>query len=156
VHKEKIIEKIRVAKRAHMSWVMKAAALIEGIPLEKDQVPINGTECIFGQWYYGEGQSLLFLPSFKTIEEPHFNLHTTYAKIFSLLFEEPDVSLVSRLLGKRKTIKAENIAKARKMFPTLKAHSEVVVLHLEKLEKEVQNYDMGEVNVERKKVVSIK
>ncbi len=153
MNKDKIIETIRAAKRAHMSWVMKAAALIEGIPLEKEQVPINGTECIFGHWYYGEGQSLSFLPSFKTIEEPHFNLHTTYAKIFTLLFEEPDISLMSRLLGKSKAAKAENVANAKKMFSTLKAHSEVVVLHLEKLEKEVLNYDAGD---GMQKVVNIK
>ncbi len=135
--KSEIIKRIRAAKQAHLSWVMKADALIHGIPLEKDQVPINGTECIFGKWYYGEGQNLKSLPSFKAIEQPHFNLHSTYARIFKLLFEETNVSFLSKLFGRSKKQNEKNLMEARNIFPILKGHSKEVVKYLDKLEQEV-------------------
>lgn len=78
-----LLKTVRSARRTHIRWAMKADALIHGIPLEKEQVPVNGTECSFGKWFYGEGQSLSALPSYKALEKPHFDLHSTMRR-FSL------------------------------------------------------------------------
>jgi hypothetical protein len=138
MNKQKIIQNIQAAKRAHISWVMKADALIHGIPLEKDQVPVNGTECIFGKWYYGEAQIFNKLPEFKAIEQPRFDLHSTYARIFKLLYESDEGSFLSKLFGKSQKLKESNLKEARNIFPELKAHSEIVVKRLENLEQAVQ------------------
>ena len=135
--KNKLIYQIREAKRAHVSWVMKADALIQGIPLEQDQVPVNGTECKFGHWYYGEGQNLSFLQSYKAIEQPHFNLHSTYAQIFKLLFDETRQGMLEKLFGKSKKAEEVKLLKARQMFPELRKHSEEVIAALEGLEAEL-------------------
>lgn len=132
------LQKINAAKRAHISWVMKADALIQGIPLEKEQVPINGTECIFGQWYYGEGQDLMSLKEFKAIEQPHFNLHHTYAKIFRLLFEKEDHSLLSKFFGQNRRHETIKVEQAKLLFPELKKHSEEVVKHLDILSARIE------------------
>ena len=133
---DQIIQKIRDAKRSHVSWVMKADALIHGIPLEKNQVPLDGTECAFGHWYYGEGQNLSHLISFKELEKPHFDLHSSYAEIFKLLFGETRQSLLSKLFGSSKKINEVNVELARKLFSELKKHSDIVIEKLEMLEKE--------------------
>jgi len=48
-----VISKVHNARAAHKAWVARAEALVAGMPLEKEQVPMLPTECIFGQWYYG-------------------------------------------------------------------------------------------------------
>lgn len=139
MNKIEVLQKINAAKRAHVSWVMKADALIQGIPLEKEQVPINGTECMFGQWYYGEGQGLLALEAFKTIEQPHYQLHHCYAKIFKLLFEGDDHTFLSKLFGKNKHHETAKIEQAKLIFQELKKHSEEVVRLLDNLTSQIES-----------------
>lgn len=137
MNKEELVKKVREAKAAHVSWVMKADALIRGIPLEKEQVPINGTECSFGKWYYGSGQTLSALPSFKAIEKSHSELHSVYARIFKLLFEETNHSFLSKIFGQSRKVDEKNTSQARSLFPELKAHSEEVIKCLDSLESEI-------------------
>ena len=75
---------------------------MEGIPVEKDAIPVDSTECQFGQWFYGEGQKLNALPSMDCmgkIEPLHFTLHDNYLKIFKLYFGEPNRSFFSKLFN---------------------------------------------------------
>ena len=137
MNKTEAVNNIRAAKQAHMSWVMKADALIYGIPLESDQVPVNGTECLFGQWYYGEGQNLKHLTSFKAIEQPHFELHSTYAQIFKLLFESDDKSFLKKLFGQSSKQSEVNTQRARELFPKLKEYSNEVIKYLDALDSEI-------------------
>ena len=138
MNKEQALKKIREAKQSHLSWVMKANSLIQGIPLEQDSAPVNGTDCAFGKWYYGEGQSLKSLPSFKAIEQHHANLHSCYAGIFRMLFtDHQDQGLIAKLFGQSAKREKEDFEKAKQMFPQLKKHSELVISYLDKLEKEV-------------------
>lgn len=105
----------------------------------KDHVPVLGTDCKFGKWYYGPGQALNSLPSYRKIEQPHIDLHDTYLKIFKLLFDEDSNAsggLLSRLLGKKKS-KDANIEQARTLFQELDALSKVILKHLDALEAEV-------------------
>ena len=129
-----VVTQIRNARGAHKSWVAKAEALVAGIPLEKEQVPLLPTDCIFGKWYYGEGHALRSLPAYKLIEKPHDQLHKTYMEIFQCLFNEPDIGAWGRLLGKDKKIKAEQIAQAKALLPKLTKLSEAVCDTLEQLE----------------------
>lgn len=143
-----MVHEIRAAKRAHVNWVSHAHALIEGLPLEQNQVPVNATECKFGSWYYGHGQMLASTPEFRAIEQPHMALHETYAKIFKHLFghqeEEQPKSFFSRWFGKSTEVKEDHKAEARKLFPVLKRHSEVVIHKLEELEDKVINMNDDE------------
>lgn len=134
-----ILQTVRTAKRAHISWVMKADALIHGIPLEKSQVPLDGTECSFGKWYYGQGQCCSELPSFKALEKPHMELHSTYARIFSAIYEKSDLSFLSGMFGKKKKVNQKKLEQARSLFPELKMHSDILVKQLEILENDILN-----------------
>lgn len=137
--KAKIVQELRAAKQGHVRWVRYASALIEGLEVLKDYVPVLGTECKFGQWYYGPGQALKSLPTYGKIEQPHLELHEVYLKIFKLLFDDSDKGsqgIFSRLLGKKKN-KDSNTEEARRLFQKLEALSKVILAHLDTLEAEV-------------------
>lgn len=137
--KTNIIQELRSAKQGHVRWVRYASALIEGLEMLKDHVPVLGTDCKFGKWYYGPGQALNSLPSYRKIEKPHIELHETYLEIFKLLFDDSGSAssgLFSRLLGKKKS-KDANVQQARRLFQELDATSKVILKHLDALEAEV-------------------
>ncbi|HOB62502.1 MAG TPA: CZB domain-containing protein [Candidatus Competibacteraceae bacterium] len=116
MNKDAIIAVVTNAKRSHKTWVENAHSLIDGIPLDKEKVPVNSTSCKFGEWYYGDGQKLKRIPGFKEIEEQHDALHHTYREIFVLLFgEEESSSFFRKLFGisQRSSAKKLNIAKEK-------------------------------------------
>ena len=134
-----IIQRIRKAKTAHLGWVNRARALINGIPVDHEKIPVMPTDCVFGAWYYGEGQPLKQLESFMAIEAPHNELHKIYAEIFNLLFEKTKPSLVSKLTGGYKRKKAENMLVAQSRFHDLQQSSNVIITKLGLLERELRH-----------------
>lgn len=136
MNKKDVVETLASAILSHKKWVANALALIEGIPLEKDKVPVNPTECDFGKWYYSIGQKLAGIPGFNDIEESHNNLHKTYMEIFGILFGEGrEPSFFSKLIGRSHKIITENREEAMRKYNTLEKHSKVIVTQLEQLEK---------------------
>jgi len=136
--KEETLTHLRNAKKAHITWVHRAHALIEGLPVEKEQVPVSCTECKFGQWFYGEGQRLNMMPSMdclKEIETLHFELHDTYMKIFKIYFSDDDRSFISKLFGTKKKISPMNHDIAKDYYTQLKATSEKLIAAIERLER---------------------
>ena len=131
------VEQLRNARAAHKAWVARAEALIEGMNVDKEHIPMLPTDCVFGKWYYGSGQALRKLPAYKAMEKPHDNLHRTYMQIFKLLFEEPDVSAWGKLFGKAKKAKAEQIKEAQVLFKRLQSTSDDVCEILESLEEQL-------------------
>jgi len=134
------VEQIRSARAAHKAWVARADALIEGMNVDKEHIPMLPTDCIFGKWYYGSGQALSKLPAFKAMEKPHDELHRTYMRIFKLLFNEPDVSAFGRLFGGKAKAKAAQLKQAQEMFERLKKLSDDVCDVLEALEDQLLTF----------------
>lgn len=127
-------------KKAHISWVQRANALIEGLPVEQQQVPVNCTECKFGVWFYGEGQHLNTIPGMeilKEIEQYHFELHEVYLKIFSIYFKDSERSFLSKLFGVKRKISLEEQEKAQDHFRKLKEISEKLLPSIERLERRI-------------------
>lgn len=134
--KNEIITLIRNAKTGHKKWVENAISLIEGLPLDKNQVPVNATECMFGQWYYGEGQGLKTLKIFKEIEQYHDGLHKNYREIFVLLFEEESKpSLLELLFGQSRKVSEEKKRAADEKLHSLKRQSKNIMQKLDELEE---------------------
>lgn len=136
--KEETITHLRNAKKAHITWVHRAHALIEGLPVEKEQVPVSCTECNFGLWFYGEGQQLGMMPGMdclKEIEMLHFELHDVYMKIFKIYFSEEDRSFLSKLFGTRKKVSELNQEVAKDYYNQLKSISDKLVSTIERLER---------------------
>jgi len=138
MNKEETLTHLRNAKKAHITWVQRAHALIEGLPVEKEQVPVGCTECKFGLWFYGEGQALGKIPNMDTlkeIEKLHFELHDVYMKIFKIYFSDEERSLFSRLFGTRKKISLSNQEIAKEYYSELKAVSGKLIEAIERLER---------------------
>lgn len=135
--KNEVLSILHNAIRGHKQWVGNALALIEGVPLEKDKVPVNATECEFGKWYYGAGQNLKKISGFKEIEASHDKLHAIYTEIFSILFGEKskEPSLFHKLFGTSHKIVEENRRAAMEKFYLLEKHSATIINQLEQLEK---------------------
>ena len=131
-----ILSNLRSAKAAHLRWKAHAHAMVEGLPLEEGQIPMIHTDCTFGKWYYGVGQSLSTISSYAALDEPHEQLHTTYMKIFKLLFGEDDRSVFSKMFGS-KAKPAKNRAEAEILMAKLASISGTVVELLNRLEKDV-------------------
>jgi len=95
-----ILLQLRKAKTAHLRWRAYAMALSSGYAVEEGQLPVQHTDCQFGRWYYGEGQTLNKYQEFRDIEEIHSQLHHIYQEIFKTLFDQPEPSFWKKLLGK--------------------------------------------------------
>lgn len=131
------VDQLRAARTAHKSWVARAEALIAGMSVDKEHIPMMPTDCTFGKWYYGPGQMLRRLPAYKAMEKPHDELHRVYMNIFKLLFNEPDVSMLGKLFGQNKKAKTEQLKQAEALFPKLEVISENVCNILEQLETQL-------------------
>lgn len=132
---QETIQRLRAAKRAHLAWVGRAGLLVQGIAVSREEIPVLHTDCPFGRWYHGDGQALAPLPAFRAINAPHQALHEAYAAIFKLLFQEQNVSLFQRLLGKPRRAQAEAQAGVDAQMRRLEAASREVVSLLELLEQ---------------------
>jgi len=144
--KEATLSELGAAKKAHIKWVNRARSLIEGIPVEKDAIPMDSTECQFGTWFYGEGQKLNAFASMDclgTIEAFHFQLHDIYMKIFKLYFGEDRRSFFSKLLGKKKKVSDQEKEIARDYFLQLEAVSKQLLEEIGKLERRLYAMPVG-------------
>jgi len=133
-----LIETLRSAKSAHIGWVRRAHSLIEGKRVDKEKIPITPGNCAFGQWYYGDGRKLSDLKTYKEVEQPHIRLHAIYEDIFNLLFSEQKGSFFSRLIGRRDKERQERLALAKQHFQELQKMSDVIILRLDALERDIR------------------
>ena len=138
MNKEETLTQLSAAKKAHIKWVNRAKSLVEGIPVEKDAIPVDSTECQFGQWFYGEGQKLNALPSMDCmgkIETLHFTLHDNYLKIFKLYFGEPNRSFFSKLFNMKPKISDLDKEIARDYYMKLEDVSKQLLEEISKPER---------------------
>jgi len=140
LNKAETLTHLRNAKKAHVKWVQRAKALIEGLPVEKEQVPVDCTECAFGEWFYSDAQSLNAIPNMsclKDIESRHFELHDIYLKIFKIYFADVNRGLFSKLLGMKKKVSENEREMAREYYIQLKDVSEQLLEQIDKLERRI-------------------
>ena len=142
--KKEIINRLRAAKSAHIKWRTYAQAILSGLEIDDDKVPVLHTDCAFGKWYYGSGQRLSTLHSYKAIEQPHEIMHTLYMKLFKHLFEEEDIGLFKKLIGSAKR-RQEHDAIGEKYMKDIIEMSKALLEAIEVLETEILN--MNEVEI---------
>lgn len=132
------LEQLSAAKKAHIKWVNRAKSLVEGIPVEKDAIPVDSTECQFGSWFYGEGQKLNAMPNMDClgiVETLHFQLHDIYMKIFKLYFGETNRSFFSKLFKMKKKVSDQEKEMAKEYFAQLQDISKNLLDEIGKLER---------------------
>lgn len=139
--KEHVLEHLRSAKSAHIKWVQKAKLLINGIEIKEDAIPVDSTECKFGEWFYGDGQKLNAMsnnPSecMLNIERLHFELHDVYLSIFNIYFNRPKKGFFSKLFGnKRSSISPHEIQMSKKYYENIETISKGLLEEINRLER---------------------
>lgn len=135
------LQRLRSAKTAHLQWRARAQALVAGVSIDEDKLPMLHTDCKFGQWYYGDGQDLSSLEAFKSIESPHELLHAVYMKLFQTLHGEDDRSGWAKLFGSKADFKDKQIAEAKRHLDELVDISKTLLSTIEVLESELKDMD---------------
>ena len=138
MNKREVMSTLRGAKAAHMQWRARAQALVAGIPVNKDHIPVMYTDCKFGKWYYGEGQRLVRFSAFQAMEDPHEQLHLVYMEIFKHLFGDDERSGWAKLFGSKKRHRERQLAAAEVLLPRLVGISQTLLDTISLLEKEIE------------------
>jgi hypothetical protein len=143
--KSNILQALSNAKIAHMRWVKRTDHLISGLPVDKEFIPLEATECGFGKWLYTIGSDLRSDETFKylieQIEFHHDNLHSTYMSIYKIYFLVPENR---SLLHKIMTFNSHDISKsekelAQKYYTILQKSSNDLLDLLDKFDIEVRS-----------------
>lgn len=96
--RKQIVKEIRDAYVAHEKWVRRAKHLVENLPVDEKMIPVDSTECQFGQWLYGIGMKYKNISQLSgilhKIEEEHRNLHDIYLRVYKIYFLETKRSWV--------------------------------------------------------------
>ena len=142
MNKEEILGQLRAAKAAHISWVQRAKLLIEGFTINETSIPVNSTECQFGQWFYAEGQRLNDIrnnppESMQEIESLHFKLHDVYLNIYKIYYDLEKKSFFAKVFGKKKKVSEEDQALAKTYFDEMEAISKELVNALNVMERRI-------------------
>ena len=142
MNKEEILTQLRVAKAAHISWVQRAKLLIEGFTINETSIPINSTECQFGQWFYSDGQRLNDIrnnpiESMQEIESLHFKLHDVYLHIYKVYYDLEKKGFFSKVFGKKKKVSDEDKLLAKKYYEEMDAISKELVKALNIMERRI-------------------
>ncbi len=141
IDKKDALEKLRKAKGAHIKWRAFAQALVAGVPVDEDKIPVEHTSCAFGQWYHGEGKLKLgHLPSYEGIYTPHEMLHEIYKQIFDVLHTK-DPGGFRGLFTSRIARENERMELARRYMEELVGVSETLLKALDILEEEIRETD---------------
>jgi hypothetical protein len=135
--KDDVVSALRAAKMAHKKWVGHAFSLVQGLPLEKSQVPLNATDCKFGVWFYTDGQRLKRIPGFDDIEDLHDGLRKIYMEVFLLIFREREASMWEKLFKIKPTVTKREMEQAKILYRKLEQHSKKLVLKLEQVERNI-------------------
>jgi len=122
-----------------MQWRARAQALVAGLNVEQEHVPVLYTDCKFGKWYYGEGQKLSGFSAFKALEEPHQQLHLVYMEIFKHLFGEDQRSGWAKLFGSKRAHREKELGAARELLPQLIGISHTLLETIDILEDEINS-----------------
>ncbi|MBU0721574.1 CZB domain-containing protein [bacterium] len=139
--KEHVLEHLRAAKSAHIKWVQKAKLLINGVEVKEDAIPIDSTECKFGQWFYSDGQKLNALTNnplecMEKVEKLHFELHDIYLSIFNIYFNKPKKGFFSKLFGsKRIDVSAHEVEEAKGYYEKMADVSKDLLEEINRLER---------------------
>jgi len=142
MNKEEILSQLRVAKAAHVSWVQRAKLLIEGFTINETSIPVNSTECAFGQWFYSEGQRLNDIrnnpiESMQEIESLHFKLHDVYLNIYKIYYDLEKKGFFSKVFGKKKKVSEEDKLRAKAYYKEMDAISQELVKALNLMERRI-------------------
>ena len=142
--KESILEELSAAKLAHLKWVKRAKSLISGMSMEKEGIPVECTDCVFGKWFYSTGQDMIIKPGMTVLESigtKHTEFHQIYFKIFQVYFSDEEKSFFSKFLNIKRKISPSEQEMAEGYYAELEVVSKELLDLLSKLERRISALD---------------
>lgn len=133
--KQYVIDTIAEAKKAHQLWVNYARALIDKIPVTKEQIPIDTHICQFGQWLYKNKKHLEYTGFFDELEKQHNEIHELYHKIYCLFFNKEKFENPEKVIGQEIIVSMDTLKEVHFLFQELKHKSYLLISSLNKLEE---------------------
>lgn len=140
MEKENILNELRSAKVAHLKWVQRAKSLISGMPVEKEAIPLDYTDCMFAKWFYSVGQEIALMPGMSVMDaigEKHTALHNVYFKIFQIYFGDTTRSFFSKLLKIKKKVSSAEEEMALQYYNNLEGISKELLEMIGRLERRI-------------------
>jgi len=123
VDKEKTIEAIVSARKAHENQMKKIVALLNGKTVSNPTAVLK-TECDFGKWLYADNSNLKELLGslfYTKLEHLHARWHIEYSRLFEIFFKnEKKSGFFSKMFGSDKVEDME-LDKAKVYYSELKA-----------------------------------
>ncbi|MDD5052495.1 MAG: CZB domain-containing protein [Sulfuricurvum sp.] len=138
--KHQILDEISSARIAHSKWVRKAQHLVANLPVNKEMIPVDFTECTFGKWLYEYGpkykKNFHLCDIINEIEYQHAELHDTYLKIYKIYFLDTKRSWIMNVLTlSQKEISNAEQKKAKIYLSELEKTSKTLLKMLDHFEK---------------------
>jgi len=135
------LDNLRKAKGAHNKWRAYAQALVSGVAVDEDKIPVDHTKCEFGLWYHNDGKLMLgHLASYDSINTPHEMLHEIYKRIFHVLHSQDGSGIFKKLFSSKGSLESERLKLARAYMEELVGVSETLLTALDLLEQEVRDH----------------
>ncbi len=125
MNKEKTLESIQNARKAHLSQMDKIEAAIDGKSIE-EPTALAKTKCAFGQWLYADENHLRDIMGslfYENIEVLHAKWHSEYLRIFEILFKGEKKGFFSKILGTPKVDEMQ-MDRVKLYYSELKATTE--------------------------------
>lgn len=141
--KEEIVSKIRAARLAHVQCVQRAKSLVNGFPINEEDIPLTSDACVFGQWFYSDGQILLAIFNekvVKDIERLHNDVHSEYLYIFRI-YVDPSAGFLAKFLKHQKRISATEQTNAVVALKKLEKISDELIKNLNIVETKINMAD---------------
>jgi len=123
--KEKTIEAICNARKAHENQMKKIVTLLNGKEINNPTAVLK-TECSFGKWLYSDDNNLkeiLGAIFYNNLETLHAKWHVEYSRLFDIFFKNKKSGLFSKIFGTDK-IEEMEIDKAKVYYSELKVTTE--------------------------------
>ena len=120
--KEKTIEAIANAKKAHENQMKKIEALLKGKEVENPTAVLK-TECEFGKWLYDENNHLKELLGglfYSNLETLHGRWHIEYSRVFEIFFKPKKKGFFSKAFSSGK-VDGMELDKAKLYYLELEA-----------------------------------
>ncbi len=147
--KNEVILQIRRIFVAHLEWKNAIQKIHLGFHVLRKDVDLSQSDCIFGLWYYGEGQYLSNLSSFLKLETLHEKAHHILQSIYKLNLKEVEIdnelylksSIDNSKTQKQKLIMAycKDLNKANKKFSKAikKLYAEILTIPESHFQKDI-------------------
>jgi len=102
--KEKTIEAIINARKAHENQMKKIVALLNGKEVE-NPTAVSQRECDFGKWLYADNnrlKNILGTLFYTNLETLHTKWHVEYSTLFKIFFKPKKKGFFSKAFGSQK------------------------------------------------------